>query len=172
LSSLVLLKYKSCLLTLLRVLIHNTKVLMYINIRLIKLCFSLWKDILNHKNINLIFFFNYGTICFIINVYSDNQQSASKYLKNTEVNLNNILIMIGDFNIRDNNWNPLHLYHLIYMNISREIVGSFNLKLPMSIDQVFTYYTNSPQDLNSVLYLMFLHVNVEEFNNHMISPNL
>ena len=80
--------------------------------------------------------------------------------------------MIGDFNIRDNNWNPLHLYHLIYMNISREIVGSFNLKLPMSIDQVFTYYTNSPQDLNSVLYLMFLHVNVEEFNNHMISPNL
>ena len=42
-------------------------------------------------------------MCFIINIYTDDQQSALKYLKNIEVNLNNILIMIGDFNIRNNN---------------------------------------------------------------------
>ena len=41
-------------------------------------------------------------MCFIINVYSDNQQSILKYLKDIEVNLNNILIMTEDFNIRDN----------------------------------------------------------------------
>ena len=42
-------------------------------------------------------------MCFIINMYTDDQQSALKYLKNIEVNLNNILIMIGDFNIRNDN---------------------------------------------------------------------
>jgi len=49
-------------------------------------------------------------MCFIINVYLDNQQSTLKYLKNTEMNLNNILIMIVDFNIRDNNWDLLYKY--------------------------------------------------------------
>jgi len=40
---------------------------------------------------------------FIINVYSNDQQTAYKYLKDTKVNLNNILIMTENFNIRDNN---------------------------------------------------------------------
>jgi len=80
--------------------------------------------------------------------------------------------MTEDFNIKDNNWNLLYLYYSTYMNTLRKIVDSFNLKLSMSIDQVSTYYVNSPQDSNSVLDLMFLYVNVEEFNNHMISPNL
>ena len=39
---------------------------------------------------------------FVINIYSDDHQLALKYLKNSEMNLNNILIMTGDFNIRDN----------------------------------------------------------------------
>jgi len=38
-------------------------------------------------------------MCFLINVYSDNQQST---LNDTEVNLNNILIMTEDFNIINN----------------------------------------------------------------------
>jgi len=40
---------------------------------------------------------------FIINVCSNDQQNALKYLKDIEVNLSNILIMIGDFNIKNNN---------------------------------------------------------------------
>ena len=56
---------------------------------------------MNHRDINLISFFNNSIICFIINIYSDEQQLALKYLKDIEVNLNNVLIMIGDFNIRN-----------------------------------------------------------------------
>ena len=37
----------------------------------------------------------------MINVYSDNYQSALNYLKNNKANLHNILIMASDFNIRD-----------------------------------------------------------------------
>jgi len=69
--------------------------------------FCLEKDIINHRNINFISFFNNGIICFIINIYFDEQQLALKYLKDIEVNLNNVLIMIEDFNIRDNDWDPL-----------------------------------------------------------------
>jgi len=36
-----------------------------------------------------------------MNIYSDASHSTLKYLKDTEVNINNLLIMTGDFNIRD-----------------------------------------------------------------------
>ena len=47
----------------------------------------------------LVFFFNCSSCYFLINVYSDLSQTTLKYLKNTEVNINNILIMTKDFNI-------------------------------------------------------------------------
>ena len=37
----------------------------------------------------------------MLNMYSDSSQLALKYFKNTEVNINNVLIMTGNFNIRD-----------------------------------------------------------------------
>ena len=47
---------------------EHLRVLTYINIKLIRLCFSLRKDIFNHRDINLLLFFNCGIMCFIINV--------------------------------------------------------------------------------------------------------
>jgi len=38
---------------------------------------------------------------FLLNIYSNSQQSTLKHLKDTEVNLNNVIIMIDDFNICD-----------------------------------------------------------------------
>ena len=70
-----------------------SRILTDINIRLIKLHFLLRKDIFNYRDINLISFFNHRIMCFIINVYSDDQKFVLKYLKDTEVNLNNILIV-------------------------------------------------------------------------------
>ena len=79
--------------------------------------FSPRKDIFNHKDIFCFLFFNNSSIFFMINVYPDDYHLALKYLKNTEVNLQNVLIMAGDFNIKDNSWNPLHPFHLIYSDI-------------------------------------------------------
>jgi len=36
----------------------------------------------------------------LVNMYSDEHQTALKYLKDTEINVNNVLIWTGDFNIR------------------------------------------------------------------------
>jgi len=73
------------------------RVITYINIRLSSFCFSLCKDIFNHRDVSLVSFFNNNLIFFLINVYSD-----LKYLKDIEVNINNILIMTGNLNTRDN----------------------------------------------------------------------
>ena len=119
------------------------RVLTYINVRLTKLCFSLRKDIINCKDINLISFFNNGSICFLINIYLDDYQSTLKYFNDTEVNLNNILIITGDFNIRVNEWDASFTYYSNYTNFLKKIANSFNLKISTPVNQVSTRYTNN-----------------------------
>jgi len=70
------------------------RVITYVNIKLTKLCFSLCKNISSYWDINLIFFSSYSTVCFLLNIYSDHQQNTLKYLKDTEVNLNNVIIIL------------------------------------------------------------------------------
>ena len=76
-------------------------VVIYINIRLSSLYFSLHKDVINHRDIFLVSFFSNNNIFWLMNVYSDSFHSALKYLKDTEANIHNFLIMTGDFNIQD-----------------------------------------------------------------------
>ena len=120
----------------------------------------------NHQDINLISFFNYSIMYFILNVYLDNQQNALKYLKNTKVNLNNILIMTEDFNIRDSDWNPLYSHYLSYSDILREIADNLNLDLSTPINPVSTQYVDNSQNSNLVIDLMFLYAKSERFNNY------
>ena len=74
----------------------------YINIKLIVFCFALQKDIINYRDLLLILFFNNNNVFQLINVYSNSSHIALKYLKDTEVNIWNFLIMTEDFNIHDN----------------------------------------------------------------------
>ena len=115
---------------------EHLKVLTYINSKLIKLCFLLRRDIINYKDINLLFFFNHSIMYFLINIHLDEYQSTLKYFKNTEVNLNNILIMTGDLNIRDNDWDPSFSYHSIHVDTLRKIANSFDLELSILVHQV------------------------------------
>ena len=86
--------------------------------------------------------------------------------------MNNVLIMTGDFNIRDSNWDLSYPYHLIYSDMLREIADGFNLELSIPINLVSTRYIDNLQDLSSVLDLIFFWADSEEFNNHCISLDL
>ena len=77
------------------------RVLAYVNICLSSLRFLLRNDIINHRDISLISFFNNNTCFHIMNIYSDSSHTALKYLRDTEVNIDNIVLMTDDFNIRD-----------------------------------------------------------------------
>jgi len=130
--------------------------MLYINIWLLHLCFSLRKDIFNHKNICCFSFFNNSNLFFIISVYYDNCQSALKYLKDSEVNIWNMIIMAGNFNIKDSDWNPLYSFYFVHSDLLLEFADLFDLKLLHSIHQTPIWYSNNANDLNSVIDLFFL----------------
>jgi len=142
-------------------------VISYINIHLSFMSFSLWNDVLNHKDISCISFFNHGSIYLLINVYSDSSQSALKYLKDTEININNVLIMTGDF-IRDCFWDPSYLFHSSHKDTLFEIADSFHVELSKPTKFFPTIYSDNIQDSNLVLDLVFLHPNSMEHNNHCV----
>ena len=126
----------------------SPRVISYINVRLSQFCFSLWKDIFNHRDISCVSFFNNGSIYFLINVYLDSFQTALKYL--------NVLVMAGDFNIRDNSWDSSFPHHSIYHDLLTDIADSMSLCIFKSTNQVPTKYSNNQNGLNSVIDLIFL----------------
>jgi len=77
------------------------RVTIFINVRLALFHFSFCKDIIDHRDILLAFFFINSKLFWIMNVYSDSSHSAIKYFKDTEVNIHNLSVMTRDFNIHD-----------------------------------------------------------------------
>ena len=108
----------------------------------------------------------------MLNVYSDDHQTTLKYLKNTKVNLQNILIMADDFNIRNSIWDPFYPFHLSHSNSLLQIADSLDLKLSNPIQQIPTWYSDNANNINLVIDLFFLCSNSMEINNHSINPDI
>ena len=73
----------------------------YINKRLNSLQPMLRRDIVDHRDINATSITINNLPSLLLNVYSDESQSAINHLRDHEINHDKILIMAGDFNIRD-----------------------------------------------------------------------
>ena len=106
-----------------------------------------------------------------MNVYSDSSHSALKYLKDTEVNITNLLIMTGNFNIRDSLWDSSFPHHLSISDDLIIIADSLNLELSLPTNSIPTRYSDMDGESNSVIDLMFLRSRSNELNNHLIHPN-
>jgi len=134
----------------------SPRVIIYVNIRLSSFQFFFSKDIINHKDILLASFFNDNNIFWIMNVYSDSSHSALKYLKDTEVNIPNLLIMTSDFNIRNSIWDSSFPHHSTISDDLMIIADLFNLDLSIPTNQVPTRYLDMVGEAKSVINLMFL----------------
>jgi len=64
-----------------------------------------------------------------------------KYLKDTEVDICNLLVMTGDFNICNSIWDPSFHHHSSISDNLIIIADSFNLNLSCPINQVLTTMT-------------------------------
>jgi len=91
-----------------------------------------------------------------MNVYSNPSYSVLKYLKDTEINIHNLFIMTGDFNIRDSLWDPSFPHHLSISNDFIIIADSFNLELSLLTNSIPNMYSNTEGKSNLVIDLMFL----------------
>ena len=131
----------------------SPRVTAYINIRLSSLRFSLHSDIINHSDILLISFTNDHVQYFIMNIYLDSSYSALKYLKDIEVNIDNILVITEDFNIRDSLWDPSFPHH---SSISDNLLIIADLALSLPTNPCLTRYSNMVGEANSTIDLMFL----------------
>ena len=145
----------------------SLRVIAYINIHLSSFHFLLCKDIINHRDIILISFINNHICYYIMNVYSDSSHSALKYCKNTEVNINNIFLMTGDFNIRDSLWNLSFPFNSSISDDLIIIADLFNLSLLIPINSCLTRYSNTAGEANSVINLMFLYYGSTKLDQHL-----
>ena len=105
-----------------------------------------------------------------MNIYSDSSHSMIKYLKNTEFNIQNLLVITGNFNIQDCLWDLLFSHHSSISDDLFAIADFFNLSLSYPINQVPTRYLDNASNSNSVIDLMFLHCDSSELNMHYIHP--
>ena len=149
----------------------SLRVTAYINNRLVSLCFSLQTDIINHTDILLLSFTSNHFQYFILNIYSDSAHMALKYLKDIEVNIDNILVMTGDFNIRDSLWNSLFPHHSFISDDLLLIADFFQLVLLMPTNPFPTRYLDTVEEANLTIDLMFLRCDSIELNQHSIHPN-
>jgi len=123
--------------------IHDyLRIITYVNIRLSPLQFSLCKDILSHKDILIVSLFINNNVFFLINIYPDSSQSALKYLKDTGVDIPNILAIAGNLNIRDSFWDLLFPHHSLHSDLLIDITDSLSLGLSYSTNAVLTRYSD------------------------------
>ena len=149
----------------------SPRVITYINIHLSSFCFLLHKDIINHRDILLISFLNNYVCYYIMNIYSDSSHSALKYLKDTEVNINNVLLMMGNFNIRDSLWDPSFPFHSSISDDLIIIADFFNLALSILTNPCPTRYSDIAGEANLVIDLMFLCYGSIKLDQHSIHPD-
>ena len=76
--------------------------------------------------------------------------------------------MTGNFNIHDNDWDPVYPHHSLYTDTLHEISDSLDLEMFTPINPIPTWYADNTQDSNLVINLMFLQPNYGEFDWHQI----
>jgi len=77
------------------------RVMCFIYSRLSSLYFALGKNIVNHRDIQPLSFFNRGRFQFLMNIYSNSLHTAVDLLSSKALNIFNLLYVGEDFSVRD-----------------------------------------------------------------------
>jgi len=80
--------------------------------------------------------------------------------------------MTGDFNIRDNDWNPNYPHHSVHTEDLLTLAKSLGLNLSPPINPGPTRFADNLHDTNSVIDLAFINSNNSGFGQHSLHPEL
>jgi len=147
------------------------RVMCFIHSRLSRLHFTLRRDIVDHRDIQLLSFFNRDRCQFFINVYSDNLHTAVNVLTREALNIPNLLYMGGNFNIRDAEWNPSVSLHPAAGQSLRNLADSYSLVYSLLALSVTTHYSDISGHANLVIDLILLGISYAQVI-HYIEPDL
>ena len=129
----------------------------FIHSRLSRLCFVLKRDIVDHRDIQLLFFFNRDRCQFFMNVYSDNLHTAVNFLSREALNIPNLLYMGRDFNIRDAEWDPSVSSHPAAGQSLRDLADSYSLVRSPSLSTTQTLVVMLTPLLTLFFFFFFVH---------------
>jgi len=80
--------------------------------------------------------------------------------------------MTGNFNIRNNDWDPNYPYHSAHTKDLLTLAESLGLDLSPPINPGPTRFADNPRDMNSVIDLAFINPNNSGFGQHSLHPEL
>ena len=104
----------------------------------------------------------------MINIYSDSNQTTLQVLRQSMTNMDNTIILTGDFNIRDSDWNPSFRHHSSHTDDLITIADSLGLELSPPSKSGPTRFADNPCDTNSVIDLIFLPPGNTGFGRYML----
>jgi len=87
-------------------------------------------------------------------------------------NIGTTVLMTGNFNIRDSDWDPNIQYHSIHTEEIMTIADSLDLELATPINPGPTRFADNHRNTNSVLDLVFMNPNNVGFNKHFLNPDI
>jgi len=80
--------------------------------------------------------------------------------------------MTGDFNIRNNDWDPNYPHHSVHTEDLLTLAKSLGLDLSPPINPGSTRFVDNLRDTNSVIDLAFINPNNSGFGQHFLHPEL
>ena len=80
--------------------------------------------------------------------------------------------MIGNFNIRNSDWDPNFHHHSSHTDDLLTLADSLGLELSPPSNPRPTRFTDNPYDSNSVIDLVFLSPNNIGFGYHTLHPDI
>jgi len=87
-------------------------------------------------------------------------------------NIDKTIILTGDFNIRDSNWDPNFRHYFSHTDDLITIANSLGLELSSLSNPGPTRFADNPRDTNSVIDLVFLLPNNTGFGQHTLHPEI
>jgi len=95
-----------------------------------------------------------------MNVYSDDHQSAVKFMLDQVIDIPNLLYIGGDLNVKNAKWNLSVTSHSIASQALMDLVDSFGLVRSLPVLSIPIHYLDSEGYANSVINLIFLGISV------------
>ena len=109
---------------------------------------------------------------YMINIYSDNNQTTLQVLWESMTNIDKTIILTGDFNIRDSDWDPNFRHHSSHTDDLITIADSLGLELSPPSNPGPTRFADNPRNTNPVIDLVFLPPSNIGFGQHTLYPEI